>query len=197
MKAGLPMSTAGEVVDRKGREAGRRDARRRRGRKVPLLGPVEDEAMDEAGAALSDEELLRTRIVGEPARASDALRGTIEAREERHLAAGAVDAPDGARRCRQVRRTELAGHELGARRPVRIRRHRAGIVRNVDRNAIGRGRGEIDVGRRRVVDRDAEDLADLLGGDRERLGDVRQAALRAKRGEVETRAEGPLRSIDR
>src|SRR5262249_32368856 len=78
------------------------------------VGAVERQAMDEAGAALGDEEFLRARIEGEAAERGHTLRRGIDGREQRHLAGDAVNAPDRAGTTALLRRTELPGQELSA-----------------------------------------------------------------------------------
>ena len=111
--------------------------------------------------------LLSARIKGKAAERRDPLGRRIDRREEGHHAGYAVDAPDRTRAAALVGRTELAGEELRPGRPGVDALDHTALVGDVDRDAIGRGRGEKNVRLRRVVERHAEDLTDLRGGDGE------------------------------
>jgi hypothetical protein len=128
-----------------------------------VLAAIHAEGVDHAARAVGDEELLGGGIEGEAAEAGAGIGLAVEAHigEEARLPGAAVDPPDRARSAALLRRSEQARHEGGA--GAALAQPRA--VLPDDRQSIGRGRREIDVGWIGVVERDAEHLADLPGGD--------------------------------
>ncbi|HLH87572.1 MAG TPA: hypothetical protein VKX28_03860 [Xanthobacteraceae bacterium] len=136
------------------------------------LATAEVETMNHAGRAVRHQQAARGCIEGEPAERGAAVRGALEGDigKERDGAGRAVDAPDRSRAAALRGRSEQPVHEGCAGHALMQARRRAARTRRDDRQAICGGRGGVDIGRRRVVERDAEHLADLCRGRGERLG---------------------------
>ena len=180
-------------VDRRCRDRRNRGEARARPSLVAVVvgavdGAGERQPIDHAAGAVGGEDLPGARIESEAAEGGNAGRGDVG--ELRHRAGGAVDAPD---RARAAAGAELALDELGTRRAGVDALRLAGDVGHGDLKAVDRGRGEVEVGLGGVVNGNAEDGADLRGGNGEGLGRGGKLALGPERGQVDDAGGGPLR----
>ena len=136
------------------------------------------DAVDHPDFEIRDEQLLVDAVIGDVAERRAAVRAAVERdlrKQPRCVAGRGVEPVDGARAARPPH----AGHPAVA-----------GAMQ-----AEGRGRGQVDVGRIGVVERHAEDLADLARGHRLslRLVDPMLAERRHARGaQVDDAADGAV-----
>src|SRR4029077_2708379 len=125
---------------------------------------VEIEAMDHAGVEVRHEQLLVRGIVGEIAQARARIRDAVEGHvvEQRHRAGAAIDLVDGAGTALQVE-SELPLHPADAGTAFFPAHRQAVASATDDVEAERRGGSDIDVGWGLIVERDAENLADIFG----------------------------------
>ena len=139
---------------------------------------IETDAMDHPGIEVRHEQLLVRGIVGEVAEAGPRIGHAVEGDIGQQAdGAGAaihlVDAPGSALQVEP----ELSLHPSGARAALLPALGLAVASAHHDVEAEDRGGGEIDVGSGVIVERDTEDLADVLGEDIERLGSLEQSTV--------------------
>ena len=155
--------------------------------KRAAIGAIEAEPVDQPRPAIDGKHLLAARIIGQAAERGcgvDALVADIG--EQRHLPRRAVHPPDRGWSAALAGGTELVWQEGGAGEAMQQALDRAARgIDKADRQSIGGGSGEIDRGRRRIIERDAKHLADLAGGDREGLRRIRERALGAEPRQVD------------
>ena len=125
--------------------------------KVSVRRPVEFEPVDETGIEIGDEELMACFVEYDIAETRAAIRS--DRGEEADRAGRTVDAVDAAGGATLA---PLPGHELGA---GLTGLHPLGAavavaVGDDDLQTEGRGRAEVDVRGRRIIERDGKHLAD-------------------------------------
>ena len=133
--------------------------------------------MDQPAFAIGDIERLRAWIVSKSAkrRAGIALAVNRHRREQADQPGDAIDLPD---RSRPAARPPLPRHE---RRILATALHALRLAirpRRDDRQPVSRTRRDIDIGRRAIIERHAEHLADQRRADREWFGRADHLALR-------------------
>jgi hypothetical protein len=128
----------------------------------------------------ADEQQVRGLVEREPAERRTRVGRAVERHvgEQTDLAGHAVDPPDRAGTAAEIGRPEQAGHEARIGRALPGADEAAARSGRDDRQAVGGRRRHVDVGRRRVVERDREHLAELGGRRRERLRRLQQLRLR-------------------
>ena len=141
------------------------------------LAAVQAVAVDQAGFAIGDEQRFGVRIVDEAAERGAGIAPATERDigEQADLPGRAVDLPD---RSGSALRAPQAGHESRVRRADLDVQRLAVRARRDNRQSIGRRCRRVDIGRRTVVERDAEHLADQRGGEGERLRCADELRLR-------------------